>query len=505
MVNKKAGLPRGRLQRVSAANRASCLHGSGRIDAILGEIAMRRAVRSMSNVVAPISPPPAAAWLLAVASVLPAFDAEAAGFGLDDQGAREVGMATAGGAAAQDATTIFYNVAGLNYLERDQIVGGGQLLFLHDRFSNTGSTILDGSLATPGGNGGDAIPFTAIPWAYGSYRLSDEVVAGAGLFAPFGLKSEYQSDFVGRYQNLRSALEVIDLEPALAWRPEPWLSLGAGFDVQYSNVNLTQAIDFGSLCVTQLGAGTCSSAFGLTPGGNDGRAHISANDFAIGYNLGLIVEPLQGSRVGFAYRSEVDHHYNSASERFDVPANARAFLDAAGLATALTGSQAYTDLPLPARATFSLAQSLPADLTFLADATMTRWGVLRQTVITATDTATGVNVLIPQHYQNANRYAVGTNWAPKEEAYELRAGFAYDETPIPTAFVQAALPDRNRVYITFGGSYRITNDIAFDVGLALIQYLGPVPINRATVNGDQLRGSFNVGGEIVAAQLKFEF
>ena len=466
---------------------------------------MRRAVRSISNIVALVSPPPAAAWWLAVASVLPASDAEAAGFGLDYQGARELGTATAGGAAAQDATTIFYNVAGLNYLERDQLVGGGQLFFLHDRFSNDGSTILGGALATPGGNGGDAIPFTAIPWVYGSHRLSDEVVVGAGLFAPFGLKTEYQSDFVGRYQNLRSALEVLDLEPALAWRPKPWLSLGAGFDVQYSNVNLTQALDFGSLCVAQLGAGTCSSAFGLSPGSNDGRAHIAASDFAFGYNLGVIFEPLQGSRLGFAYRSEVDHHYNSASERFDVPANARTFLDAAGLGAALTGSQAYTDLPLPARASFSLAQSLPADLTFLADATMTRWGVLRQTVITANDPTTGANVVIPQHYQNANRYAVGVNWAPREEAYELRAGLAYDQTPIPTAFVQAALPDRNRVYITFGGSYRITNDVSFDVGLALTQYLGPVPINRTTVNGDQLRGSFNVGGEILAAELKIEF
>jgi long-subunit fatty acid transport protein len=289
------------------------------------------------------------------------------------------------------------------------------------------------------------------------------------------------------------------------FQPRSRTALLDRFEVQYSDVNLTQALDFGSRCVAQLGAGTCASVFGLTPGNNDGRAHISANDFAFGYNLGLIVEPLHGSRLGFAYRSEVDHHYNSASERFDVPANARAFLDAAGLATALTGSQAYTDLPLPAPATFSLAQSLSADLTFLADATMTRWRVLRQTVITATDPTTGADVLIPQHYQNANRYAVGMNWAPREEAYELRAGFAYDQTPIPTAFVQAALPDRNRVYITFGGSYRITNNIAFDVGLALTQYLGPVPINRATVNGDQLRGSFYVGGEIVAAQLKFEF
>lgn len=428
----------------------------------------------------------------------------AAGFGVDFEGARSVGMATAGSASAADASTIFYNPAGMTYLDRSEIIGGGTLFLLHDRFTNRGSTILGGALATPGTNGNDAIPPIAIPWLYATYRLNQDLTVGLGLFAPFGLRTDYGTGFVGRYQSELAALKVIDLNPAVAYRPLPWLSLGAGLTIEYAQLELRQAIDFGSACVAALGAGPCAGAFALRPGQSDGEAKFKGNDVSYGYSLGVLADPIPGTRVGVNYRSHINHHFGSATQSFDVPAGARAFLTAGGAPTALSGSNVSADLPLPARLSFGAMQSLPNGLELLFDATLTKWSVFRTTVITPSDPTTGAAAVIDQNYRDAWRFAVGANYVLNDQ-WTIRGGVGYDQTPIRAAFIQATLPDRDRVYLSLGASYRFSKVWSVDVGYSRVHYVGSIPINRSTATGDTLVGHFDVGGDVAAAQVRYQF
>jgi long-chain fatty acid transport protein len=441
----------------------------------------------------------AVAAALAVASPAP----RAAGFGVDFEGARSVGMATAGSASAADSSTIFYNPAGMAFLERDEVMAGGVLFLLHDRFTNEGSTILGGALPTPGTNGFDAIPTTFIPWLYGTYRVNPELALGVGLFAPFGLKTDYGSEFVGRYQSIRTALTVIDLNPAVAYRPVPWLALGAGLTIEYAQLELVQAIDFGSACVAALAPGTCAGAFGLVPGRSDGQTKIKGYDVAYGYSLGVLAEPVPGTRLSVNYRSQIDHHFDSASQTFYVPPGARAFLVAGGAPTALTGSDVSTDLPLPARLSFGAMQSFGNGLDVMFDATLTQWGVFKTTVVTPADPTTGAAAVIDQNYQDAWRFALGANY-PLNEQWAIRGGVAYDQTPIPPASIQASLPDRDRVYLSIGATYRFSKAWSVDFGYSHVHYVGSIPIDRTTNTGDTLVGHFDVGGDVVAAQVRFQ-
>jgi long-chain fatty acid transport protein len=274
--------------------------------------------------------------------------ATAAGFALDYEGARALGFATAGGASAEDATTIFYNPAGMAYLSRDQFIAGGQLLILHDNFVDEGSTILGGALATPGANGEQAFPTTPIPWLFATRHIADDLTIGLGLYAPFGLKDDYGSQFVGRYQSREASLAVVNLNPSIAYRPLPWLS-AAGANIEYARLQLKQAIDFGSFCTVTLGTGLCSAAFGLIPGQSDGQGKLTASGFASGYNFGILVEPEAGTRFGAAYRSGTSYRFGNAKQEFFVPAGARAFLVAGGMPLAFTGGAASVGLPLPGR------------------------------------------------------------------------------------------------------------------------------------------------------------
>lgn len=429
-------------------------------------------------------------------------DARAAGFGIDFEGARAVGMATAGSASPMDAATIFYNPAGMTFLQRPDLVGGGQLFLFHDRFSNSGSTILGGTLSTPGGNGSDAIPTTPIPWLFATYPVKDTWSAGIGVFAPFGLKTDYGPNFVGRYQNQLAALTAIDVNPAIAYRAVPWLSLGAGLTVEYVKLELQQAIDFASSCFVALGGPTCGAAFGLQPGKNDGDVDIKGSDVALGYSLGLLVEVAPRTRLGLSYRSRIDHNI-TAQESFDVPAGARALLAAGGTPTALTGSTVNTTLPLPARWVFGATESFANGLDVSVDIVLTQWGIFRTTAITAQNPATGASVVVTQGYQDAWRFALGVNYS-RGDRWSVRAGLAYDQTPIKPEFVQAALPDRDRMYFSVGASYRFTQRWSADLGYVHVRYAGRVPIDRSTANGDRLRGDFDVGGDIVALQARFE-
>lgn len=442
---------------------------------------------------------------LALANAVVA-DLYAAGFGLDYEGARALGNATAGSASAADATTIFYNPAGMMGLARPEVVGGGQLFFLYDRFSNNGSTILGGALPTPGTNGAQAIPTAFIPWMFGAGRISDDLAIGVGLFAPFGLRTQYGTDFVGRYQNERSAITVLDLNPAIAWAPVPQVWLGAGMTIEYANAQLRQSIDFGSACAAALGPATCGSAFGLVPGRSDGSVETWGNDWAIGYSAGVLIDVSPEVRLGVSYRSRIDHHFSSAAQAFYVPPGARAFLTAGGLPpTALTGSAATTDVPLPSRLTFGARLALARDFDLLLDATLTRWGVFQSTVITPTDPSTGAPAVIEQNYRDAWRFALGGNYRASDH-WELRGGIAYDQTPIQLQYIQASLPDRDRVYFAVGASYRFDDAWSVDFAYTYVRYAGgDIPIDRTTPTGDTLRGSFDVGGSIVAAQAKYRF
>ena len=113
---------------------------------------------------------------LAVASTLGGAStlASAAGFALIEQSASGMGNAFAGAAAtAEDASTVFYNPAGMSRLEGTQITVGGHLIDLSAKFSNSGSTNAwrQGYGTSPtGGNGGDAggafghrIPISSCP------------------------------------------------------------------------------------------------------------------------------------------------------------------------------------------------------------------------------------------------------------------------------------------------------------------------------------------------------
>src|SRR6266571_3044907 len=191
--------------------------------------------------------------------------AHASSFALIEQNASGLGNAYAGAAAAaEDASTIFFNPAGMSLLPSgSQIVGGVALIRPSIKFSDGGSVA---ALATPlGSTGGDAGSLAAVPNFYFAMDLVPNWKAGIGVSVPFGLKTEYSSDWMGRFQAIKSDIQTLNINPSVSYKLSDTTSLG--FGLSYQTI-----------------------------------------DAEWGYNLGAMFQLAPETRLGVSYRSQIKYH-----------------------------------------------------------------------------------------------------------------------------------------------------------------------------------------------------
>jgi long-chain fatty acid transport protein len=186
-------------------------------------------------------------WLAGVAALALNGTALAAGYAVGVDSVSGLGLGFSNGAQAGDASVIWANPAGMTKLDRSEVVGGAGLILPRLDFENEGSVLFNGA-PIPGGDGGNGAFPSVIPNLYGVYVASPELRFGLGLNAPYGLVTDWDPNGVTRYNEVTTSLKTFNVNPAVAYRALPGLSLGAGVNLTYADARLLQAIDFGSLC-----------------------------------------------------------------------------------------------------------------------------------------------------------------------------------------------------------------------------------------------------------------
>ena len=389
--------------------------------------------------------------------------AHAAGFALVEQNASGLGNAYAGQAAStQDASTIFFNPAGMTLLPDRQLVVAGHLIKPSAEF--TGSV----SPAIGGGDGGDAGDWAFIPNAYFAYRVSPDIHVGVGVNAPFGLKTEYDSTWTGRTQAIKSELKTININPAIAWKASESLSLGAGLNIQYIEATLSNSAN---------GAGV---------------ATVHGDDYGWGFNVGLLWKPTTATRLGLAYRSDIEYTLDGDVD-FSV-------------VTALNGD-VTAETTLPDSASLSLFHKMSPKWDLLADVSWTDWSDFKELRIVRNGGALlGVT---EENWDDSYRYSVGANYH-LDAKLTLRGGLAYDETPVSDAFRTARIPDESRTWIAFGAQYRLSDKSVLDFGYAHL-FMKDARINKTEftnlppVTPVTLSGKYESAVDILSAQLTLNF
>lgn len=421
----------------------------------------------------------------------------AAGFALVEQSVNGLGNAYAGSAAiAEDATTVFTNPAGMTQLSKTSFSAAIHAITPSAKFSDAGSVV------TTGGDGGDAGGTNIVPNVYFVTDMGNNAKFGLGINAPFGLSTKYDDGWRGRYHAVESEVTTININPAVAFSTDYALSFGFGVNIQYMDATLTNAVDFGTICqqlenATLVPPGTCSPlGVNLTPRdpGSDGFSEINGDSLTLGYNFGVLFAPSDKARVGFAYRSKIDHRLEGTAD-FTVPTRATSVFGAA-----FADTDAAASATLPEFWALSGYQQIAENWELLGEITYTKWSRLQKLVIEFENPAKGDSVE-QLKFRNTYRYSLGANYKPNDR-FTYRIGYAFDEGAAQNAETRTPrIPDQDRMWLSLGFGYK-HNKMSFDVGYAHL-FIDDAPINRESATGDVIRGNYELSVDIISAQFNY--
>jgi long-chain fatty acid transport protein len=441
--------------------------------------------------------------------------AAASGFALLEQSASRLGTAFAGtAAAADDATTVYFNPAGMTALRQPEGVVSASGIEIASEFRNDSSTA---AFAQPlGGNGGDAGDWNLVPAAYFVLPVGDSLAFGFGVNAPFGLKLVYEDGWIGRFQALHNEIKTLNFNPSVAWRINERISIGAGIDYQRLDAELTNDVNYSAVIaqgVQQLVlAGQLPPATGnaviAANAAQSGHARVSGDDDAWGFNVGALFDLSDDTRLGLSYRSSFDYtvegsiDFTAPAGRDPVSSGIIAAVSAPG--APLSSGPAKVDLKLPDSATLSLQHRFGEKFAVVADVAWTGWSSIQELRIVRDSGAT-VSVT-PERWRDTWRYALGGTYAI-DDSFTLRAGVAFDETPVPDETRTPRLPDTDRTWVAIGARWQPSPAVLMDFGYAHL-FSDTVPLDQDAGNAAAsalLNGNQHSDIDIVSAQLVYRF
>ena len=403
----------------------------------------------------------------------------AAGFALYDQSARGIGMGGAVTARASDPSAIFYNAAGIGFQEQRQLSIGSSVFTL--------STDFTGDDPYPGAGREEFLDIAVpVPVGYYVHPVSDRAVLGIGVFAPFGLKTEWDDpDFSGRFISRVAKLDAIAVNPTIACRVSDRLSIGGGVDVRITSVQLERNVPFPNP---------------FTGGLMDVASVKLESDTAVdvGFNLGVLFKPGGGLSLGAAYRHRVNVDFTGLATFTPRPT---------GIAAIDAGIQQRA--PGPARAP-AHRHRLPGIASVGAAYQAGGWTARRTSIGTSGPrsigscwTSRGATIpdqIIHEDYENSLQYRVGVERA-LGPSWAVRGGYYYDESPAPAASVSPLLPDPDRHGLAIGGSWagrraRLDGALGYVIGR-----------DRSTegVNRDGFDGTYRSTGFVFSASVGYVF
>jgi long-chain fatty acid transport protein len=395
--------------------------------------------------------------------------AHASAFALIEQNASGMGNSYAGAAAAaEDASTIFYNPAGMSLLPSGmQVSAGLALINLSAKFSDSGSSAPLG-IASLGGNGGDAGGLSAVPNLYFAMDLAKNWKFGVGVSVPFGLKTEYDPTWMGRFQAIKSDIKTLNVNPSVSYKLDDKMSFGFGLNYQQIDAELSRAVVIG------LNAETVAT--------------VKGKDNSSGFNAGAMFQPTPDTRLGVSYRSSIKYNVSGTVNVAAVPA--------------LNGNS-NVDIKMPDTFSIALNHRLDSKWTLLGDVTRTGWAKIKDlTIVTSNGQPPDVT---QENFKNTWRVGVGATYRYRDD-WSMKMGLAFDQSPVNDTDRTARLPDNNRLWLSFGGQYRLSKDGTLDFGYAHL-FIKDAPIRQdATAKNEGiLVGTYKGSVDILGVQYAHRF
>ena len=275
---------------------------------------------------------------------------------------------------------------------------------------------------------------------------------GVGISVPFGLKTEYDASWLGRFQGISSEIKTLNVNPSVSYKFSDAASVGFGINYQRGEIDLVTAVNYSAAALGALGPNL------------EGRNTTNVDGDGWGFNIGGLFNVTPATRIGVHYRSAIDYELDGTTSFSNVPASlaANPQVSAGGV---------KLDVETPASLAFSVAHRLSDRLQLLGDLTWWRWSKIQQLPLLRTSGAasgSAVSTLV-FNFDDTWRASVGANYKI-DGGWLVRLGAAYDQTPVPNAESRTVrLPDSDRLWLSAGAKYQVSRNGALDFGYTFVK------------------------------------
>lgn len=444
------------------------------------------------------------ALAIAAALILP-LRAEAGSFQLPTDNAAGWARANAGGSLfANDPTAVYNNPAALAFFTgpvlQTTITGIRPSASFEGQFRDQQGNPVTGN--NPNGFG-KFIPFPNLAYAA---PINDQLTLGASLTVPYGLVSEYNPSWQGRYFGTKTSLQSIAMSVSAGFKINDQFSVGVGLVGQRTKAQLNTVLD---------PYGSAAALFGAPilgpPQSGDVQLNVTLKkQFAFGYFVGAEFKPTTQDSIGLSFHSRIDqtlggHYalYGSAAGK-GLIALAPAVFPNAGLPTLNpNGDSANATLNTPAFASLDWLHMFNDRFTLAASVKWTGWSNFENLALVSHGKPL---VALPEKYRDAWQYLVGGDYKLTDQ-WTLRAGVGYDETPTNIVSRDPRIPDGSRRLIGLGVGYRASEHLSVDFGYqhqfvsdAQVSLTNPVSLGAGT-----MQGKFKDHGDVLSLTGTYHF
>lgn len=448
---------------------------------------------------------------------------QASGYHFGTQSVNAQGTANAAAAEAADASTIFYNPAGLTKLDSSQISVNANIVFPSIHYEAESAKHFRTGADVSGSTSGKITETTVAPHVYGAYKASDDVTLGLGVYVPFGSATEYEKDSVLRHNINKLGLTTIAIEPVVAWKLNEQHAVGAGLIAQYSKAELRKYSDWdASGAISQLASGLASRQAGRpiavdATGKADGHADVKGHDWGFGYQLAWMWDINDRARVGVNYRSKVSHTLKGTADWEADGAYAKRAWDLGAMAARgyVPNEKASVKIVTPESLSVHGMYRATDKTNLFGDVTWTRHSRFNKAELVFENTKNVVNgksdrTVITPNWRNTYKVAFGGSYQVTEPL-QLRAGIAFDKSPVKSAEDRMnSLPDGNRIWFSVGAKYQLGKNHVIDAAYSHIHINDTVyRTGKASGNDVDSRGAssarFKNKADILGLQYTYKF
>lgn len=457
------------------------------------------------------------ALALGVAGVLAMGQVNAAGFQLRETSVKNLGRGQAGVATARnDASVVSNNPAAMVNLDKTTLQADVTAIDLTAEFSGSAHTSTGATVS--GGNGGDPGSMQAVPnlaAVFPMHGALEGLTLGASIGAPFGLKTEYDPDWVGRYNAVESDLKTVDLTLSAAIKLHDRFSVGVGFIYERADVTLSNTVDYGTL-MASAGAAPAAARANRS---FDGLAVVEGDSTGIGWLFGAQWKPTDKLSIGYSHRSEVDHDiegdavfnapaaftgaqpaFRLASTNPLLPAAVRQQL--AVLGNGFVPTDAAAALTTPSVDIVSFQYDFTDSFRLMADYQKTDWHSLRSINIDFAN-AFQPNSVEDFSWRDSEMVALGGEW-DMSDSFTLRGGLTLDETPTHDDTRTPRLPDEDRRLYSIGFTWNVSDAFSVDAAYQRIE-IDESKIDAHTSLGTVLSGEFDGHADLYGVSAQYRF